>query len=477
MRASATAFLGPGWFSDVAVVGGTGYLIGGFDVPGRASVGLRIVAWTGDDLSRFTPVFSASLIEGYGYARLYAAAGTLWAAWHDGRVGHLRDVLGGTETVLDPCEGSSPIAFGGGAVAWQGLGMTGYPVTLQPLDSTRRHQMRLGAPTGLSRIDATWNIHTIDEDRLSLPGATQPAYAGDLAVGEREGGGVLWRLGTETGVLWTGFAGTPRCAVEGELVAITAGGGDGIRLFCGSRAELLETRSQPVDPKPKPKPDPEPKPKPKPEPEPPMQLPARAQQIVQALYERHLPLANGDDDQRRELAKLIAEQTRFELGDAWGWKSNHGIGNAGAKDAIAKRRGPFTPNQRQLLWIFDLFNGATRKPNNPAFSVPDEESAQFFWPVDPVNHLGAPEPDPDPEPEPKPNGALAGRVTVLEQAIGGLGRHLAVLTARVEALEQRPIGGTLPADVARKGDPVTAAGVIDLGFRKIPIVGHGTIDR
>lgn len=110
--------------------------------------------------------------------------------------------------------------------------------------------------------------------------------------------------------------------------------------------------------------------------------------IVQTLAEQHPDWANGDDNERRKLAKVIAEQLCFEFGPEWGWKSNHGNTekDAPSKDAIAKRRGPYTPG-RQLLFIFDLFNGGTRKPNRPCVSGPEDEANQFFIPVEPKNHL------------------------------------------------------------------------------------------
>ncbi len=177
----------------------------------------------------------------------------------------------------------------------------------------------------------------------------------------------------------------------------------------------------------------------------PMQLPARGQAIVQALYSQHLDWANSpDDDERRKLARAIAEQLRFELGEEWGWKSAHGNTDrdAPSKDAVAHRRGPFVQG-RQLLDIFDLFNGTTRLPNNPAMSGPEDLANQYFIPVDPVNHLGAAPVDP-----PKPDTALAAqvaalavRVQALEMADGAQVAAIAGLDSRVAKLEK---GGTVP---------------------------------
>jgi hypothetical protein len=169
-------------------------------------------------------------------------------------------------------------------------------------------------------------------------------------------------------------------------------------------------------------------------------LPERLQEIVEALYERNLKLAHSNnDDDRRILARMIAEQACFELGDEWGWKSNHGVGISPAKDAIAKRLGPVRLNERQALLIWDLFNGSTRKPNERPLSMPEHESNQFFIPVEPVNHLAVvPFPKPLPQeptvptvPNPGPIVPNPGTVTVDVNPV------LAPLKAEIAALKER----------------------------------------
>jgi hypothetical protein len=128
----------------------------------------------------------------------------------------------------------------------------------------------------------------------------------------------------------------------------------------------------------------------------PKALPQDAYDVVVALYERHTDLANSsNDDDRRTLQKMICETVFARKGDGWGWKSNHGIGISPAKDAIAQlpNGAVFTPNQRQPLYIWDCFNGTTRRPNAaPIMSGPESENRQFFMPVDPIDHLGGTEP-------------------------------------------------------------------------------------
>ena len=124
-----------------------------------------------------------------------------------------------------------------------------------------------------------------------------------------------------------------------------------------------------------------------------MFLPARVQQIVRALHDRHRALSEGTDDQRRQLARMIAEQARFELGPTWGGKRAD-AGRPPSKDAVAQRQ----PDGKLFGW--DLFNGATGAPHANPNSI--DISKQVFIDVSPgVDHLGgAVEPPSKPPSEP-----------------------------------------------------------------------------
>lgn len=106
-------------------------------------------------------------------------------------------------------------------------------------------------------------------------------------------------------------------------------------------------------------------------------FPSRAQDIVVTLYQQHKDLASGDDDQRRSLTKLMAEQIRFELGPEWGTKSA-GTGRPQSKDSIARLTNGH-------LFGCDWQNGGSREPFG-TIGCP-EIPGQIFIPVDPVNHL------------------------------------------------------------------------------------------
>lgn len=110
------------------------------------------------------------------------------------------------------------------------------------------------------------------------------------------------------------------------------------------------------------------------------EFPSRAQDLVVTLYQSHQELARGDDDQRRSLTKLMAEQIRYELGPEWGTKSA-GVGRPQSKDSIAR-----LTNGR--LYGCDWQNGGSREPFG-TIGCP-EIPGQIFIPVDPINHLAAP---------------------------------------------------------------------------------------
>ena len=85
-------------------------------------------------------------------------------------------------------------------------------------------------------------------------------------------------------------------------------------------------------------------------------LPARVHQIVVALYTRHTNLAQGTDDQRRQLTRYIIEQTVCEFpGDDYLGKSASPT-RPFSKDSIARRVGAH-------MWGWDWQNGTTRQPN------------------------------------------------------------------------------------------------------------------
>lgn len=130
-----------------------------------------------------------------------------------------------------------------------------------------------------------------------------------------------------------------------------------------------------------------------------MELPTRVQEIVFALYEANKDLAHATgpetDEKRRRLARMIAEQARFECGPSWGHKSADPT-RPPSKDAIAQ----IQPNSKLFAW--DLFDGTTRKP---AFHDSIDITDQHFIVVPPVDHLGVsvqPEPNPAPPTEPPP---------------------------------------------------------------------------
>ena len=185
-------------------------------------------------------------------------------------------------------------------------------------------------------------------------------------------------------------------------------------------------------------------------------IPARVKVIVQALYERNLELANGDDDQRRALIMKCAQQVRFELGERWGTK-RAGEGRPPSKDALAYFDGA-------MLFSADCFNGSTRKPDVPDFLEP--VPGQVFIAVSPINHLSAPPVDPPPPPPPTDDlrqlvAALTENMEAFRRAaqskINELEGKSIVAEARLKDLEEKepPVVTIPPLKVKGK---TTAAG-------------------
>lgn len=208
-----------------------------------------------------------------------------------------------------------------------------------------------------------------------------------------------------------------------------------------------------------------------------MKLPEDVQAIVDQLYARNLVLANGDDDQRRELAGLIAETTRARKGPKWGWKSNHGIDGSRSKDGIAFLGDQeLKPNERQDLFMWDLFNGTTRKPNVRPMSE-TEHTDQYFVPVSPVDHLAdvVQPPVTPPGPTPTPPPPTTGKVDLkpIYDSLGKLkyGREqadakIAVLTQRMNDLEdlvKRIINAKVAINVGKNfGHAHSASGKLEV---------------
>lgn len=244
---------------------------------------------------------------------------------------------------------------------------------------------------------------------------------GDIIVGQGGKGGLIAQHNGVRYQIAEGQTTFPRFNRDGDSLALAwvREDTDEAHLLWLTVAELLTY--PPVHPQiPPVHPPPVPVPQPKPEPQKmdAKALPGDVYAIVVELHARNLELANSsNDDDRRALAKKIAETVRARKGERWGWKSNHGIGNANAKDAIAQlpEGAVFTPNQRQDLYIWDFFDGTTRKPKRSPILSETEHTDQYFVPVAPIDHLGdVSQPEPEPQEPPSqpdvPSGDVLARI-------------------------------------------------------------------
>lgn len=128
-------------------------------------------------------------------------------------------------------------------------------------------------------------------------------------------------------------------------------------------------------------------------------FPARGVEIIDRLY--NPALAQGTDDQRRELTRTFIEQLVFEFPNAgYVWKSAD-PGRPPSKDSIAQMVGG-----RLCNW--DWQNGQSRQRSVVAGQIGDDITGQNPILVPGINHLsGAPNPTPGPTPNPTPSPAPA----------------------------------------------------------------------
>lgn len=172
-----------------------------------------------------------------------------------------------------------------------------------------------------------------------------------------------------------------------------------------------------------------------------MNLPDFAYQNVVDLYNLHKDLAHGSDEQRRELTRMIVEQTTFDDSTGfWGHKAQkHG---PPSKDTMGKR-------EVGVLIAWDLFNGTTREPNpSPIQSFNLDASTQellYYMGVDHLNHSGGGTPPPDDNDE-------------LERRMDELEHRMMLLENNLNQLDKEAVkdGETISLQTNDKGTYLTA---------------------
>lgn len=230
-------------------------------------------------------------------------------------------------------------------------------------------------------------------------------------------------------------------------------------LFWFDVSEITSLKPEPVDPPPPPPPPPPI------DPERPVKIPQKVKDNIVALYERHKNLAQGSDDDRRALMKLITEQNAHDLGPMHGWKSAD-PGRPPSKDGIGYST---TSDDSSDVYVADVFNGTTREP-----SVPDEydrtDPRQHFIRMDPVNHLGTVV-DPDPDPDPDVNAKLKAledklltkimdaELRVTQSLVGQVSTIAGEINRLDERIDHLPSGETFDPSKYKARTPVRAFGI------------------
>jgi hypothetical protein len=132
--------------------------------------------------------------------------------------------------------------------------------------------------------------------------------------------------------------------------------------------------------------------------------PQRLYDLVWAIFRKYETLARGDDDDRRQVTRAMAEQARHDLGPHYGTKSGDKT-RPPSKDAIAFRE------DDTHLYSWDWQNGTTREPMIVVGQEAGNISDQYFIEVPPVDHLGGETPT-EPPPAPAPS-TLPGRAEMM----------------------------------------------------------------
>lgn len=161
-----------------------------------------------------------------------------------------------------------------------------------------------------------------------------------------------------------------------------------------------------------------------------MNFPQGGRAILDQMYEQYKDLANGNDDQRRKLTRMIASTFAAKYNDTnWGTKSttpNH----PQSKDSLVYK----LPNGN--LDIFDWQSGNSRQPilndgQGPTFANVNHH----FIEVEPFDWLSLDELIDNPvidDPSQDDNSNLEQRIITLEQ-------NVSVLMGKVLQLEQHDI--------------------------------------
>ncbi len=252
-------------------------------------------------------------------------------------------------------------------------------------------------PAGELRMADAWMTRTLD-------GVTfhQPVQRGSVLVGQTDPP----QIGGEGPEgLFTTIAGI---AYEPHLTQLPDGYAVCARTPSGPELRWLPPFPPFVGTTPAPGPDPIPPPGG------PMTFPPYADTILRKMYDKYRGLAHGSDDQRRELTRMICSTITFyhPPNDPISIGHKRQKGGAFSKDAAGAYQGA------QLI-IWDLFNGATREPNDkPIQSFNGDNATQESVVQPPIDYLEmAPDPGPGPDPEPEPDPVLEARVARLEAQV------------------------------------------------------------
>lgn len=148
-----------------------------------------------------------------------------------------------------------------------------------------------------------------------------------------------------------------------------------------------------------------------------MNFPPGATAIVRALYDQHLELARGSDEERRRLTLMMAQTFAARFGPRWGVKASSKTAPQ-SKDTIA------FDNMDGTFDAFDWQNGTTREPQVSDGQTPTFARIGNQWFIDVVPHdflaPAAPVQQPGTSAPPKTDEQLERLIDILNTAIASL---------------------------------------------------------
>lgn len=376
---------------------------------------------TGENFMMWNRITKAG---GFKVASASNATGKVWVyangAWTlDGRISH------GTQGHAWRPDGSLAVLEPAGGQDSQGIRFW-YPQAPANIANTDV----LGRTAGFVTGSPSYGFGTELAKHFGVTRLFEWTYLDGIVVGQGDNGGAVIQRGNEHRILETGHTRFIQAHKTGAdmCVAISAFDRNSVIFYWLTESEIsrfpiypVAGSGGPVDPPPPPPPA-----------QRTMMMPADVHATFSAVVEKFPHV--GDDDARRAAMRKAVETIRARHGERWATKTEHATGwESAAKDAIVfVPEGPMVEGAKTKLFIWDMIDGATRKPK----AAHESEALREAFLLVPEAHdwLAGEEPPPPPPPT-DDSEALKQRITELELQIRMLNETHDREWARIAELE------------------------------------------